>query len=247
MGVSWKLASPPCPVCNIKLFPHRFGDYYTCINSSCKIFTKKFSSIADVIIYKQTLIPPPKTKRSSMKELRIKKLFNDTIVELHFIARPKRGWFSENIKPMVDFIKIAVPASAREYNPDNFKWHIGIEYWPVLEKTFKLAGWSINELAPDASTIPHIDVPEDYKENFYNSPIVETVEPLKEVEEKLTLLLELGDPISVYEEIDLKKQYRKMARKYHPDLGGDATKMSELNRLWTLYTNATINSISTGA
>ncbi len=46
----------------------------------------------------------------------------------------------------------------------------------------------------------------------------------------------LALPTLVTEE-DIKKQYRHLAKKYHPDQGGDAREMEKINQAYTLLTS----------
>ena len=46
----------------------------------------------------------------------------------------------------------------------------------------------------------------------------------------------LGLPTLISEE-DIKKQYRHLAKKYHPDQGGDAQEMERINQAYALLTS----------
>lgn len=54
--------------------------------------------------------------------------------------------------------------------------------------------------------------------------------PAKEINRALEIL-ELPKFIT---QNDIKKQYRFLAKKYHPDLGGDVQKMEEINHAYRL-------------
>jgi DnaJ-class molecular chaperone len=56
------------------------------------------------------------------------------------------------------------------------------------------------------------------------------LDPIEEIEEALEVL-ELPKFIT---KADLKKQYRFLAGKYHPDKGGDAQKMERVNAAYKL-------------
>jgi len=56
--------------------------------------------------------------------------------------------------------------------------------------------------------------------------------PIEEINHALDIL-ELPKLIT---RSDLKKQYRFLSKKYHPDTGGDAQKQEELNTAYTLLT-----------
>jgi len=56
--------------------------------------------------------------------------------------------------------------------------------------------------------------------------------PIKEIQNALDIL-ELPNLIT---RADLKKQYRFLSKKYHPDQGGDVQKQEQLNRAYKLLT-----------
>ena len=166
-------------------------------------------------------------------------VFNGSIYKLKFQTIPKRGWFTENVKPIVDLIKTQVPSSMRLYNPNTYEWEIDGLYYPAIELLLKNLGWRIKLLADKAAPV---DVPVEYAESFHYE---HTVNVPKESAESIAF--SLGKILCIsnteFRELDessLKKLYRQAARKYHPDFGGDPAQMSELNRLWTLYTSAKI-------
>ena len=171
-------------------------------------------------------------RHTSMKEVRITYLYNDTIVELHFITIPRKGWFKDNIQPVIDVMKNMIPANAREYDPATFKWQIAIEYWPALRQILTSTQFAVKEVSPSTS---HANVPKDYAENFYHAPVKREVETKESILVLLAKLLGIHEDIASMELVALKKKYREAARRYHPDLGGDAAKMAELNRVWSIY------------
>ncbi len=54
--------------------------------------------------------------------------------------------------------------------------------------------------------------------------------PMEEIDKALDIL---GLPKLITKE-DIKKQYHYFAKKYHPDLGGDAKKMEQINYAYKL-------------
>jgi len=56
------------------------------------------------------------------------------------------------------------------------------------------------------------------------------LDPIEEIERALKIL-ELPKLIT---KADIKKQYRFLARKHHPDKGGDASKMEQINLSYKL-------------
>ena len=167
-----------------------------------------------------------------MKVVRVTYLYNNTIVELHFITMPRKGWFKDNIQPVIDVMKNMIPANAREYDPATFKWQIAIEYWPALRQILISTQFAVKEVSPSTS---HANVPKDYAENFYHAPVKREVETKESILVLLAKLLGIHEDIASMELVALKKKYREAARRYHPDLGGDAAKMAELNRVWSIY------------
>lgn len=158
------------------------------------------------------------------------------IVELKFITIPRKGWFAKEIQPTLAFLKAMIPASEREYNGGNFKWSFSIKYWDPIQALLKAQGFHVIKQSR-FSQKSRVEVPKEYAESFYHehTPTTSSAETTESIAQKLSTFL--GVVISTQDLNDLKKLYRQKARELHPDLGGDATKMSELNRLWTLYCN----------
>lgn len=147
-----------------------------------------------------------------------------------------KGDFKTFIEPAKAVLMITVPATNRSYDPLTKTWEIAIEYWATYRTLLETMHCHFQELKEVKSAeIPNIHVPEDYAANFFHEQA-----PLQEVETKESLAAKLsqylGVTIAAQELSELKTLYRQKARQLHPDLGGDAAKMSELNRLWTLYT-----------
>jgi len=190
--------------------------------------------------FQQVYNPSGTTRPTMPKRVRITYLYNDTIVELHFITCPQRGWFKDNIQPMIDILKSAIPATAREYDPSTFKWQIAIEYWPALKQILEVSQFDIKVMQPSAGA-QGVNVPKDYAENFYHKPVAPKAETKESILTQLAALLGIHEDIASMELVALKKKYREAARKYHPDFGGDSAKMSELNRVWTIYNSGGSN------
>jgi DnaJ-class molecular chaperone len=60
-----------------------------------------------------------------------------------------------------------------------------------------------------------------------------SLEPIEEIDDALNIL---ALPKLISRE-DIKKQYRYLAKKNHPDTGGDAEKMEQLNYAYKLLMN----------
>ncbi len=56
------------------------------------------------------------------------------------------------------------------------------------------------------------------------------ITPMEEIDNALDIL---GLP-KLISKVDIKKQYHFFAKKYHPDLGGDAEKMEQINYAYKL-------------
>ena len=239
-----------CPRCgmNMVLNPPT-KNYYSCIWPFCEdkgnllfeqeILARPVLTQAQKDAYRMLRTTPVprytytyQPRRTSMKEVRITYLYNNTIVELHFITMPRKGWFKDNIQPVIDVMKNMIPANAREYDPATFKWQIAIEYWPALRQILTSTQFAVKEISPAAT---HANVPKDYAENFYHAPAKREVETKESILVLLAKLLGIHEDIASMELVALKKKYREAARRYHPDLGGDAAKMAELNRVWSIY------------
>ena len=256
-----------CPRCGMNMAPSSsyysssYSQYqcgfYQCGWFYCEDSQKKYTDAqllslppltpAQVQAYRASRVPQQQTstrpifQRPTMaKQVRITYLYNDTIVELHFITRPQRGWFKDNIQPVIDILKSAIPATAREYDPSTFKWQIAIEYWPALKQILEASQFDIKIMLPSAGA-QGVNVPKDYAENFYHKPVVPKSETKESILTQLSALLGIHEDIASMELVALKKKYREAARKYHPDFGGDSAKMSELNRVWTIYNSGGSN------
>jgi len=240
-----------CPRCGMNMMLYSNGNFYCCTWTFCedinKLRTEQEIRAKPVLTQAQkdayrllrTAKMPPiysyqptQPRRTSMKEVRVTYLYNNTIVELHFITMPRKGWFKDNIQPVIDVMKNMIPANAREYDPATFKWQIAIEYWPALRQILTSTQFAVKEVSPSTS---HANVPKDYAENFYHAPVKREVETKESILVLLAKLLGIHEDIASMELVALKKKYREAARRYHPDLGGDAAKMAELNRVWSIY------------
>lgn len=178
-----------------------------------------------------------------MPKLTYELIANDTIVRMKFHSIASKGWWKTNVQPALDFMKALVPATMRSYNPQTFMWELAIEYWPATKTAFETAfHFQCIEGSVAAANDPlkNVNVPKDYAESFhYEQTVVTTQESAASIAAKLSEYL--GVTITSQDLSELKKLYRAKARELHPDLGGDASKMSELNRLWTLYTAGGVN------
>ena len=169
--------------------------------------------------------------RNDMKKVRVKSLANDSIMEIEFVTIPRKGYFKDNIQPIIDVLKAQIPATQRTYDPTTHKWEMAMEYWAPFKIVLESLGFTIDKVKEHVDpTAPH--VPQDYADNFYNAPA-----PTKEPQENIASALSeiMGVDIATLGDKELKNCYRAACRKHHPDFGGDAAKMSELNRLWSLY------------
>lgn len=168
---------------------------------------------------------------------------NNTIVALKFHSIASKGWWAQNVQPSLDFMKALVPATMRSYNSNTFIWEVAVEYWPACKFSFETAFYitcTEGTIAGASDPLKNVNVPKDYVENFhYKQVVVRDKEDAATIAKKLSEFL--GVTITTQELSELKKLYRAKARELHPDMGGDASKMSELNRLWTLYTAGGVN------
>ena len=174
----------------------------------------------------------------SMKEILFKKTYNDTIVELEFSKSFSKSHWADNVIPAINILKALIPATSREWDSNTKKWSLDIQYWGALQNVYKELNWQFREVVAGSneSGIPNVHVPEDYAQNFhYKQEVIAQKESTESIAKQLSVFL--GVEITTQDLNDLKKLYRKRALELHPDRGGDASKMSELNRLWTLYCN----------
>jgi hypothetical protein len=130
-------------------------------------------------------------------------------------------WEFKAIKAMSKVITDNVPSSAREYDSNTHEWTILEPFWEGIKNIFVLAEWKIEELAP-------VVAPEDW---FYQNPEAGTASSneLSKDELRIKLTAILGEDFT-------RKSYLRKALEWHPDRnGGDGSKMSELNSLWSAY------------
>ena len=217
-----------CPRCNLSLFQKSYvHKTYCCMNSNCVAmqYGSEFS---------QAYCDRFLTGGSEVKEVRVTPLFDGEMYELWFpLNHARRGYFKEAIQPVVDIIKAKVPITAREYNPDSKHWTLTKEYYIPIIEIMKAMKFTVTVHDVAKQNAPNVDVPKDYEENFYRSEAKPSA-IFEDISAKLATMLNM-EAVELLTADELKTEYRKACRKYHPDLGGDAEKMSELNRLWSLY------------
>jgi hypothetical protein len=162
---------------------------------------------------------------------------NNSIVVLKFHTKFRKNFFKEQIQPAIDFMKALVPGPMRTYNPTTHLWEIAFEYWGAVKTAYETVFKFVcteGSIAGVIDPLKNQSVPKDYAENFhYKQEAIVTKESTESIVQKLSEYL--GVKITTQDVSELKKLYRAKARELHPDLGGEAAKMSELNRLWTLY------------
>lgn len=168
--------------------------------------------------------------------------FNGDIAEIKFHIGYGKQFYSDNILPVIHFIKLTIPVTARSYDPYAQKWEIAKEYWPPIETLLVGLNWNINDITnkanPDEPDISHIRVDKAYEEKFYHEQqILSTQESKESVAIKLAGFFAAPiEDFNSWTEQQLKKSYRQLAMQLHPDRNnGDGTQMSELNRLWSIY------------
>lgn len=227
------MAWDSCPQCKSKMLHdwdnpdiYRCYSLQTCSSSIC--YSKKW--LWRQFITKQN---PNATFTSGapMKKAQIQYTYNKTIVDIYFCTVPKKGWVAENLKPVLELIKVLVPATSRSYDPHTFHWEIAVEYWTPISTILAQKGWFIEE--SKSQDTPKVHVDKQYEENFYHEPEPAPKEAPASVAAQLSVFL--GVEITTQDLNELKKLYRREAMRLHPDMGGDASKMAELNRLWTLF------------
>jgi hypothetical protein len=122
-----------------------------------------------------------------------------------------REW--DSVKGIIAVIKATIPVSDRAYDPATKYWTISAAYYSKIEELMRHARFQV-------------EMQKDLRENFFYEEVAAAKETTESVHAQLVKIL--GENFT-------KKEYREYARKNHPDLGGDAAKMSEVNRLWSLY------------
>jgi hypothetical protein len=135
----------------------------------------------------------------------------------------KHAW--DQVKNMVNVMKVMIPASDREYNPATKEWTILDGSWPKLKQVFEAASFHIRQEKVVRVEDFHYD---------YSNPISSAVSKETLAAQLIALLLCTEDDLK--DEVKLKKLYKQAARKYHPDFNnGNGSMMSELNATWSAY------------
>lgn len=148
----------------------------------------------------------------------------------------KWGGDYDVLQTLIKIFKSTIAVAHREYNPNTKHWSfLASAFTEIVKPLFK------------GMHVPYtIEQPNDTKtvgpENFFYEHAVaggQITETPAILGAKLIKLLEIPEE-TLQDSIALKKVYRQKARQFHPDLGGDAAKMSELNRLWTLFNSSSV-------
>jgi hypothetical protein len=120
----------------------------------------------------------------------------------------------------------------RNFTPAHIKAHMLIENQDMdkfLKPTKKYAGDPVLDW-DDLKAKVEAEVNHD---DFFRQPVSTDTRTPASIDAQLRSLIGVTDA-----KVELtKKMYLQAVRKYHPDMGGDAKKMSELNELWTIYNN----------
>jgi hypothetical protein len=147
----------------------------------------------------------------------------------------KYGGDYETLQAVIKVIKSSVAVSNREYNAETKHWSFThIAFRNIVEKMFVAMHipFTITETI-ETKTVG----PDNF---FYEHAVTQQIpESSNIICAKLMKLLGVTEE-TLKDTNALKKVYRAKAREFHPDLGGDADKMSELNRLWTLFNEVSI-------
>lgn len=134
-------------------------------------------------------------------------------------------WDWNQVKAIIDLMKVTIPASDRMYEATSKEWTISSKYYVWLEDIMKKAHFTITEVKATAN-------PEDFFYNFTDSTPQVSKDTLA-----TQLVKMLGiTPQDLADANLLKKAYRRKALELHPDRNnGDGSQMSELNSVWSAY------------
>lgn len=142
----------------------------------------------------------------------------------------KYGGDYDTLQVILKLIKGSVAVSNREYNPDTKHWSFThLAFKNIVEKLFitMKISYSIADIV-ETKTVG----PDNF---FYEHAVTQQIEESAPII-SAKLIKILGCTNETLKDTNaLKKIYRAKAREFHPDLGGDAALMSELNRLWALF------------
>jgi hypothetical protein len=133
-----------------------------------------------------------------------------------------------------------IAASRRSYDPNTHIWTIPTEVFNAIFKLkfpphLLLEHDDINAWAtPDDGYNEEKKVPQNAEDFFYNTSQPTTSNAQLSLESLTDTLTGIFREIGITD-ADIAVAYKKAARKLHPDLGGSAEKMSELNMIWQQY------------
>jgi hypothetical protein len=163
-----------------------------------------------------------------------------TRVHLHFTKDPE-------FTTVITLLK-QIPAGKRDYNPATRIWTVpesALEIFETLNiDVFEHPNLDafINPPSQSEAKAKHwadslrdqvkVEAAEDF---FKGSPVISGVSNPEALQQRLTAIISRYVSFELKDRESFLRGYKLTARKLHPDFGGDAQKMSELNELWAQY------------
>jgi hypothetical protein len=142
-------------------------------------------------------------------------------------------------KTIVEFVKKAIPSHKRTYDPTTKTWYFGSEYFDIIRTLFDgHRGYTLT-IVTQAEVEQKIREAEEESQYSWAPAQYSIEDEIK----KFTLLLcdvktldtWIGiDVVKNWDKVTATKMYKKAARWFHPDTGGDASKMSDLTSTWSI-------------
>lgn len=188
-------------------------------------------------------------------------LASQALVKLKFSGSPnlKNSYISfadkKHLQTCVTLLK-QIPAGKRSYDPSTYIWTIPETNLEIVELYLNANGGAIIEWADlaaamnpqtqknknwadslrDAGKVKSESV-EDFFKNAPGSSTTASAGALttEALQQRLTLMIKPFVSFELEDRESFLRGYKIAARRLHPDLGGDAAKMSELNSLFMQY------------
>lgn len=141
---------------------------------------------------------------------------------------------------VITWLKFAIPASDRSWNPDEKAWYIGAKYFDGMYKLLEGKGYQITVFSKEDFVKFKEEQAKLFEEQQRAAKQMRNMISVTDEWNKFKVLVtEAGFSIPTATTIEncdselAKTLYRKTSLKFHPDRNnGDGRKMAELNVVW---------------
>jgi len=128
----------------------------------------------------------------------------------------------KNLKTVVALLKSSIPSGDRDYDPKTNFWYMKEQYGEAV-RGFVGAVYGIGSVSFTSKTV--------VEQAQQQAPLTLPSTPIQQVVNEFVALV--GDKDASFSYVSAKKAYRKASLAFHPDHGGDPSKMARLNELWS--------------